>query len=110
MEEALEVALREADNGYRNQALAIIHHALGDTAKSNESLRTLITTSAADAAIQISEAYAARGELDEAFAWLDRAYVQRDAGLAEVKLSRLLRPLHGDPRWDTFLKKMNFEE
>lgn len=31
---------------------------------------------------QIAEAYAFRGEGDQAFVWLERAYRQRDAGLA----------------------------
>ncbi len=109
-EEALEAALREPENVYRHMALVVIHNALGHAAESDEALRKLIATSAADGAVQISEALAARGELDEAFAWLERAYIQRDPGLAEVKLGRLLRPLHRDPRWGAFLRKMGFED
>ena len=108
-EEALEVTLGEEENLYRYAALAMIHHALGHTAESDEALRRLIAVGAADGAIQICEVYAARGEIDEAFAWLERAYVQRDAGLAEVKLSRHLRPLHGDPRWKALLRKMGLK-
>ena len=37
---------------------------------------------------------------------LERAYKQRDGGLAEMKGDPLLRNLHGDPRWPAFLKKM----
>ncbi len=103
VEEALDVAVREPENVYRHMALAMIHNALGNAAESDEALRVLIATGAADGAVQISEAHAARGELDEAFAWLERAYVQRDAGLAEVKRSRALRSLHGDPRWSAFI-------
>jgi hypothetical protein len=38
---------------------------------------------------------------------LDRAYVQRDAGLRAVKFSPLLRGLRGDPRYAAMLAKMN---
>src|SRR5260370_1355029 len=38
---------------------------------------------------------------------VDRAYVQRDAGLRAVKFSPLLRGLRGDPRYRAMLAKMN---
>jgi hypothetical protein len=38
---------------------------------------------------------------------LEKAYVFHDAGLRAVKIDLVLRDLHGDPRWTTFLKKMN---
>ena len=51
-----------------------------------------------------------RGEVDAAFEWLERAYVQRDPGLALIRLDTELRSLHGDPRWGAFLKKMGFPD
>ena len=39
------------------------------------------------------------------FEWLERAYAQRDVGLAETKPSPPLRSLHGDPRWYAFLRR-----
>jgi adenylate cyclase len=57
-------------------------------------------------AYQIAEAYAWRGEQDEAFAWLDRAYAQRDGGLAFIKCDPLLANLVGDPRFGTLLQKL----
>jgi hypothetical protein len=40
---------------------------------------------------------------------LERAYVQRDPGLSEMKTSPRLRSLHDDQRWGAFLKKMGLE-
>ena len=60
-------------------------------------------------AYQIAEVHAARNAADDAFAWLERAYAQRDGGLADVKVSPRLRSLHGDPRWGAFLKKMGLD-
>lgn len=109
-EEALKVAAGEPENVYRHMAMVVIHNALGNAAESDEALRVMIAADAVDGAVQICEAHTARGEFDEAFAWLERAYVQRDPGLTEVKLRILLRPLHGDPRWRAFMRKMGFEE
>jgi hypothetical protein len=39
---------------------------------------------------------------------LERAYAQRDSGLGETQSWPLLRKLHGDPRWESFLGKMGF--
>ena len=48
------------------------------------------------------------GEIDSAFEWLERAYVQPDTSLADRGNSRL-RSLHDDPRWVPFLKKMKLD-
>jgi len=36
---------------------------------------------------------------DEAFAWLDHAYAQRDGALIETKVDPLLKNLDRDPRY-----------
>jgi tetratricopeptide (TPR) repeat protein len=108
-EEALAEALREPEEVYRLWALAIVRHDLGRGAESDEALRELIEKYADGGAYQIAEVHAARGEADAAFEWLDRAYAQRDGGLAEMKPSTRLRSLHGDPRWGAFLRKMGLE-
>jgi hypothetical protein len=59
-----------------------------------------------DAAYQIAEAYAFRGEADAAFHWLDRAFSQRDGGLTEIKGDSQMKTLEHDPRYPEFLKKM----
>jgi TolB-like protein/DNA-binding winged helix-turn-helix (wHTH) protein/tetratricopeptide (TPR) repeat protein len=58
-------------------------------------------------AFQIAELYAFRGEADSAFAWLDRAYGQRDQGLQAVKTEPFLKSVRGDPRYAMFLAKMH---
>jgi hypothetical protein len=47
-----------------------------------------------------------RNEADKAFEWLERAYNQRDGGLAEIKGDPLLRNIEHDPRYRAFLQKM----
>ncbi len=55
-----------------------------------------VSTYKATAALQIAEVYAFRGEADAAFVWLDRAYVQRDAGRTFRKGDPLLASLERD--------------
>jgi tetratricopeptide (TPR) repeat protein len=57
---------------------------------------------------QYADIHAQRGERNEAFASLDRAWEFRDPGLAYMKSDRLLDPLRSDPRYAALLKKMNF--
>jgi hypothetical protein len=108
-DEALAEAALEPEPAFRLWALTIIHHALGREAESAASLRELTETCSGGWAYQIAEAYAARGEADAAFEWLDRAYAQRDGGLSDARASARLRRLHGDPRWNAFAEKMRFE-
>ena len=109
-EEALAEASCEPEEWARLRGSAIIEHATGDLAAADAALRELIAKYAESSAVQIAEVYAAHGETDLAFAWLDRAYVQRDGGLPVMKLELSFRRLHADPRWGAFLRKMGLPE
>ncbi len=56
----------------------------------------------------ITAIYAALGEKDKAFEWLERAYREHDGWLVFIKIQYLLDPLRGDPRFSALLAKMNF--
>ena len=109
-DEAIATALEEKADWARLTALAILHYAGGNLAESDKTLAELIERHAETSAYQIAQAYAARGEADPAFAWLERGYVQRDSGLGVMKPSLGLRPLHADPRWPAFLAKMGLAD
>ena len=51
--------------------------------------------------------HAGLGEVDEATAWLERALEQRSGAIYGIKGSFLFRNLHGHPRFETLLRKMN---
>jgi len=105
-QEALEAIQREADETWRRSGLPLVYHALDMRKESDAALAELKAQQAAESAFQIAEAHAFRGEIDPAFEWLERAYVQRDAGLADIKGDPLLRNLEGDARYVAFLQKM----
>jgi TolB-like protein/DNA-binding winged helix-turn-helix (wHTH) protein len=59
---------------------------------------------------QIAEVYGWRGEKEQAFEWVERAYEERDMGLTWLKIDTDLRSLHGDARFRALVRKMNLPE
>ena len=109
-DEALAEVSREPNEAYRLWALAIIEDAAGRRTESDVALQNLIAKYQTECAYQVADVYGARGYADLAFDWLERAYVQRDAGLADTKTDGHLRSLYADPRWDAFLRKMGLAD
>ena len=106
LDEALTEFQREGHDTFRLLGLALVHHARGEHVQSDAALRELVEKDPEGSAYQIAQGYAYCGATDPAFEWLQRAYKQRDPGLGVIKSDPLLRRLHGDPRWQSFLEKM----
>ena len=96
------------DNLFRLIGEAILFWRQGNRAASDAALLHAERSNGDDAHYQYAEVHAQRGEKDEAFASLDRAWSFHDPGLAIMKADRYLIPLRGDPRFAALLKKMNF--
>ena len=106
-QEALEEMNKEPAGFLRDLGLALAYHALGRYQESDAALTNLISRSPNDCAYQIAQVYAYRGEVDQAFEWLNRAHRQHDSGLMLIKTDLLLKSLHGDPRFAQMLKLLN---
>jgi tetratricopeptide (TPR) repeat protein len=107
-QEALaEIEQLRPGSPFRLQQSVVAYHALGREKESDAALQELIAKYQTIAAFQIAEVYAFRNEPDKAFEWLDRAYAERDGGVALTKVSPLMKSLHNDPRFAAFLKKLN---
>ena len=110
-EQGLAEVEKEPTEVWRLSALPAIYHALGRKAESDQALRNLEQRLADGAAYQIAQNYAYRGQTDLAFQWLDRAYAQRDPGLASyIKGDPLLENIMGDPRYRAMLRKLKLPE
>ncbi len=107
-EEAKQLIAKEKVAGYRLCSLAMIEYGLGNKAESDRHLEALIAEGM-QWSFQVTIVYGYRGELDKAFEWLEKAYEVRDAGIPLTKVSRFLDPLHSDPRWPEFLKKIGLD-
>src|SRR5262245_61414685 len=97
---ALQEFLQEPSQVFRLHGLAQAYHRLGRKAESDEALAQYIQ------AYDVACVHAVRGELDEAFAWLDKAYARHDPNLTWLKSYTDLSNLRRDPRWPPLLRKM----
>jgi TolB-like protein/Flp pilus assembly protein TadD len=109
---ALAEMLKVKDEAYRLSGSAMAFFALGRKAESDAALALMVKSQADHDPFHTALVYAFRGESDEAFKWLDRAYAQKGGGnnLAYIKTYTTFRKLEGDPRYKAFLRKMNLPE
>jgi TolB-like protein/Tfp pilus assembly protein PilF len=108
-QEALAETTRVGDEAYRLWTVTLVQDRLGHREEAEVALRELTEKYAEDSAFQIAEAHGYRGNAEAAFAWLERAFVQRDSGLSLVMGDPPFRILHADPRWRAFLQKLGIE-
>ena len=106
LDSALAEMNREVEPDWKMQGLAIVYYGMGRKKEADDQLASYIKEYQNDVAFQIAEVYGWRGEADSAFHWLDRAYVQRDAGLAQMKGNPLLGKVEKGARYAAFLRKM----
>lgn len=108
-EKCVSYAERENQSGYRDCSLAIAYHAAGMKEKSDRALEALHQQDE-QWGFQFAVAHAVRGELDEAFEWLEKSFERHDSGIPLTRVHPLLESLHDDPRWLPFLKKINMAD
>ena len=104
-ERALQEFDRESLDGYRSSGRAATFFAMGDSENADAELAHLL-----DLGIrwtfEIASVHAYRGELDEAFAWLDRALARRDTSLVRIQWDPFMTSLYDDPRYEPLLEKL----
>jgi len=103
---ALEEMKRETDEMWRLEGLAIVYSAMHRRAESDAALAELTNKFQKDSPYVIATVYGYRGEVDEAFRWLDEALVQRDATLTSIKSDPLFKKITSDPRYPELLQKV----
>jgi serine/threonine-protein kinase len=104
--EARAAAERIALPEYRLVAVALADHLLGRTAASQRALDELTRRASDGAAYQIAQVHAFRGDRGRALEWLERAWIQRDPGLAWIPIDPMFRPLRGEPRFAELMRKL----
>jgi len=107
-DEAMNEGHQEPAEWARLTGLAVVHYSGGRRAESDQALERLKIHHGLESAFQISAIHAFRGEADAAFTWMERGYDLHDAGFTLVYCEPSFKPIHDDPRWPVFLKKMGF--
>ncbi|MBK9654145.1 MAG: hypothetical protein IPO66_01240, partial [Rhodanobacteraceae bacterium] len=82
----------------------------GDRAASDIALQRLIDQYAIADGYWVGAAYAWRGELDQAFHWIERAVRGGDSSAVYLKFDPLMRKLRGDPRYVKLLAEMKLQD
>jgi TolB-like protein/Tfp pilus assembly protein PilF len=103
---ALAAAQLEPPGAWRDIALAFAQQISGDPSVADAALRTLIDKYAALAPYQIAQVYALRNDAKETFAWLDRAWSDRDTGIQYLLLDPFILRYRDDPRLAAFCRKV----
>ena len=105
-EEALARFETEPDEAYRLKGIALARHALGQSDASDTAFAQLIERYGDQWPSEIAHVHAYRGDVDQAFTWLDQEFESYGpGGWGEWQLQRLYDTLRHDPRWLTFLRR-----
>jgi adenylate cyclase len=107
---ALAAMQRDPRPDYKLHGLAIVYSALGRRIESDAALNSLVEKFSSRDPYGIAQVHAYRGEVDDAFQWLDRAYREHDTGMLDLKTDPLLRSLHSDPRFQALLIRMKLTD
>ena len=102
-EDALPEIERVRYDSQRAFLYALAYQAMGRKKEAESALSEVL---AGHSAYLIATVYAHRNQSDQAFEWLDRAYVQRDGDVIGTRVDPLLKNLHNDPRYAAFLKRI----
>ncbi len=108
-EAALENFEQEPDDQWRLKGRALAYYALGREKAADLALTQLIDDWGEQWPSEVAHVYSFRGELDDAFKWLEHEH-EDPGGWAEGKLNPLLENLHVDPRWQEFLEKLGLSD
>ena len=106
---ALAIMSEEADQDSK-WCVADAMWALGHRTEADALLAEAKAKHADTQALEIADAYAMRGDKDEAFKWLNRAYDNRESQLYVVRQHPMLRHLRDDPRFTELVRKLKLPE
>ncbi len=104
--DALRECEAEPDEATRMTSVALALHGLGRTAEAGAALKALVDKYGSELPGYVATVYAYRLETDAAFEWLDKAAAAHDPNVSSALTEGLFDTLHGDARWQPFLRKI----
>jgi TolB-like protein/Tfp pilus assembly protein PilF len=107
---ALAAMEQETIDDGRYEGSSMVYYAMGRKEESDAALKMGSAQNGESWPSEIARVHAFRGELDDAMQWLERAYAMKDEDLYAIKHDPLVKKLEQDPRYQGFLRKMNFPD
>ncbi len=109
--EAFGRAIRMSRDSLSLAYLGYAHARSGDSGRAHALLQELLSKSEREHVPPrcFVFLYAALGQEDRAFEWLDKAYQARDSGLLFLRVMPLFEPLRSDPRFDDMLRRIGIK-
>lgn len=102
--------LESSSTLFRLVGTAVAQHDLGDRAASDVALDKLVDNYALADSYWIAGVHSWRGELDQAFEWLDRAIDRRDSSVPYLPFDPLMKNLRADPRYAQRLARLGIPD
>jgi serine/threonine-protein kinase len=106
---ALAAAQQEPPGSWQDVGLALARQIGTDRRSADAALKTLIDKDTGTSAYQIAEVYALRDDAKETFAWLERAWSNRDGGVAQLLFDSFILRYRDDPRFKVFCQKVGLQ-
>jgi DNA-binding winged helix-turn-helix (wHTH) protein/TolB-like protein/Tfp pilus assembly protein PilF len=108
IEELRKVLDADKGNIWVKSELAVTYALANQKEKSRVILRDLLNLAKGreDVTMDVAEVYATLGDKDQAFAWLEKAYLSREGGLILLNRVRELQSLHNDARFADLDRRM----
>ena len=104
-EQALRIVETWPEGDVRDHSLALIYHGLGREAEAGQRLESLKAAKTWGNNIRVAEVYTHRGEIEEAFRWLQNPDSNRpEDSQPLLYASPFLKPLHEDARWANVMR------
>jgi TolB-like protein/Tfp pilus assembly protein PilF len=105
-EEALEEFKQEEHEFFSLYGMNFILYAMGDESKSNPIFKEFLEKFSQTDPANTADLYAFRGDYEQAFEYLNRAYDIKDQVLMEALSYPSFKPMYKDPRWNVFINKL----
>ena len=99
---------RLAGEAFGQAGIAMAQHTLGHAQESQAALDELESKYATGFLFQIAQVHAWRGDREAAFAWLERAGAQHDAGITRLRSDLVMDRIRDDPRYAALVQQVGF--
>jgi TolB-like protein/Tfp pilus assembly protein PilF len=106
-DEALKEIELETHDFFSLYGMNFVYFAKGDLERADELLDEFIKKHSDDDPVNLADLYAFRGNKEASFKWLNKALEVKDPVLLEALAYPSFKIMYSDPRWRTFINKLN---